>query len=135
MNTSLKFPADFDRSQVWAEAVRLVGEVRKLRRGEPPYDILSSDERAEQLEQLAPDPQDVAPLKFGDVRRWSDEALVDLIAVPAPDQEDLAGEAAAELERRLEGVQRRVALEREEIEDRISAEEAEKLEQDHDYVD
>jgi hypothetical protein len=133
--TELKLPADYEKSQAWAQAVELVQEVHRLRKGLPPYDLLSQDERNEQLRQLAPDPEDVGPPQFDDVRSWTDERLIDFIADPMPGEDGFVGEAAEELERRLEAVERRLIYERELIEDRHSQEQFERLEESHDHVE
>ncbi len=123
MDTLRNPPSDFERSQVWADAAQLVDEVKRLRAGHPPYDILSPEERAEQLAALAPDTRDVTPLRYPGFLALGDDALIAVVAdpftLPGESAEQMVAEASAELARRLFAAERTALEQRDDMETRI----------------
>jgi hypothetical protein len=119
------------KSQVVADAMQLMKDVDALRRGLPPYDCLTSDERAEQLSGFAVDftgTADTTSPQFPGFRTLSDEALIEIVGAPAGTlpmrpgerEEDAIAEASAELVRRLDNAALTVAISRDETERRIA---------------
>lgn len=90
-----------------AKARELVGEVRALQQGLPPYNELSPAEREEQLQQLGIAPQDVTTAEIlASIPGMSDRELIDLAgAYPmgaSGYSAQIMAAAADELSRRLQ---------------------------------
>jgi hypothetical protein len=130
--------SDCYRGQVWAEAVGLVHEAQKLMDGTAPYDVLTREERAEQLEALGLAlPPEKPAVMFPGFRNLPSEQLITMVAdpenvcfvMPGETLADHVAEAARELARRLDEP---TPQEREEIEERIATVEAEWRRRDED---
>jgi hypothetical protein len=123
--------SDCYRSQVRADAVGLVQEAQKLMDGTAPYDVLTREERSEQLEALGLSlPPEKLAVMFPGFRNLPSEQLIAMVAdpenvcfvMPGETLADRVAEAARELAPRLDEPTPR---EREEIEERIATVEEE----------
>jgi hypothetical protein len=132
--------SDCHRGRVHYEAMQLVDQAKALVAGAAPFDVLTREERAEQLEALGLElPPEKPPVKFPGFRNFTDEQLIGMVAdpeancfvMPGETLADHVGEAARELARRLDEP---TPDEREAIEERITTVEAEWLEYDEAFA-
>lgn len=112
------------KSDTLADAAKVLDEVRALAAGAFPFDALTPDERAEQLQAIL-QPQFDRPAKYPGFRTAADATLILMVddpgrycTEPGDDPEAMLEEALAELTRRLSAP---TPPERDEIEQRCAA--------------
>lgn len=120
--SSLPTPADVSNFAAWAAVQSVIRDVKDLIAGNGPFGQVSVEERAEHLQEIIGVFETAPCLLFPGLKKVDDRCLSWLVSDPTT-PEPMLREATAELTRRLSSP---TPSERDEIEQRIAAEEQER---------
>lgn len=124
--STLPIPADASNFQAWCAAQSAIRDVKDLIAGSGPFNLITVEERSQALQEIIGALEGCDPLLFPRLKKLDDQCIIGIVSADSTPAPLLLFEATAELCRRVAAP---TPDERDEIEQRIAADEQQQPDQ------